>query len=128
MSKRRSLSELLGDEKPAREPGNTRGPLPGSGAGGRAANPFRDELYREQTRIARLKADKLAGSLVAVADVERLWATAVIDCRQRLLAVPSRVGDKHALTRKQVAAIEAELREALEALAAAGGVAHAGKR
>ncbi|GIK48497.1 MAG: hypothetical protein BroJett013_11940 [Alphaproteobacteria bacterium] len=127
MSKRRSLSELLGDAKPARPAGNSRGPLPGSGAGGRPANPYRDELYREQARIARLKADKLAGSLVPVADVERQWATAVIDCRQRLLAIPSRIGSKHGLTRKQTAAIESELREALEALAASGGVAHAGK-
>lgn len=130
MSKRRSLSELLGDEKPERPPGNSRGPVRGSrvdsGIGGRAANPFRDELYREQARMARLKADKLAGSLVAVADVERQWATAVIDCRQRLLAMPARIGAKHALTRKQVAAIETELREALEALAASGGVRHAG--
>jgi hypothetical protein len=126
---RRSAADLLGDDPPPkRPPGNTRGPLPGSGHGGRAANPFRDELYREQTRIARLKADKLAGSLVAVADVERHWADAIIDCRQRMLAIPARVGAKCGLSGKQIGEIEAEIRAALEDLATSGGPSDAGKR
>lgn len=125
---RRSLNELLGDEQPKakRPPGNTRGPLPGSGAGGRPANPHRDALYKAQARVAELKADQLAGRLVSAADVERQWTERIVDCRQRLLAVASRVGAKCGLTREQIAGIDAEIRATLTALAASGGVSDAG--
>jgi len=94
--------------------------------GGRSANPYRDELYREQARIARLKGDKLAGELVARVDVQREWASAVTETRQRLLAIPSRIGAKLGLDRKQVEAIDAEIRSTLTALAGVGGPANGG--
>lgn len=122
----RSKAELLGDAKPAREHGNSRGPVRGSGAGGRSANPCRDQLYQAQTRIAELKAEQLAGRLVLISDVEEQWAARIVDCRQRLLAVASRVGAKLGLNREQVEVIDSEIRAALTALAAQGGVSDAG--
>lgn len=115
---RRSRADLIG-EKPRSHNG-------GKGDGGRSANPYRDELYREQARIARLKGDKLAGELVARVDVQREWASAVTETRQRLLAIPSRIGAKLGLDRKQVEAIDSEIRSTLTALAGVGGPANGG--
>lgn len=59
----------------------------------------------------------LAGRLVLAADVERVWTARLVDCRNRLLAVPSRLGAKLGLTREQVATIDSEIRATLQALA-----------
>lgn len=109
--KRRSVADMLGEAEPRR---SHKG---GKGDGGRSANPYRDELYQEQTRIARLKADQLAGRLVPAADVLAQWTARITETRQRLLAVPSRVGAKCGLTKSQVADLDAEIRAALAALA-----------
>lgn len=113
---RRSLADLVGDAAPPR-----RSHTGGTGDGGRSANPYRDELYQEQARTARLKADQLEGKLVLATDVEKQWTTRIVETRQRLLAVASRVGAKCGLTKKQVAEIDAEIRSTLAALAGQGG-------
>ena len=113
---RRSLADLLGESDPPR-----RSHTGSKGDGGRSANPYRDELYQEQARTARLKADQLEGKLVLAADVEKQWTTRIVETRQRLLAVASRVGAKHGLTKKQIAEIDAEIRATLAALAGLGG-------
>jgi phage terminase Nu1 subunit (DNA packaging protein) len=87
--------------------------------------PQTDELKVEKLRLAREQADKLEisnaaarGELVRAADVEREWANVLRDVRSTMLAVPSRVGSKLVhLTAHDVAAIEAEIKAALEGLA-----------
>jgi phage terminase Nu1 subunit (DNA packaging protein) len=71
---------------------------------------------REQTRIAKLKADQLAGRLVDADAVERAWGALVLDLRAALLALPSRVGARLGLSPAHVAVLDRELRDALEAL------------
>jgi phage terminase Nu1 subunit (DNA packaging protein) len=112
---RRSLADLVGDPPPARRSHNG-----GKGDGGRSANPYRDELYQEQARTARLKADLLEGRLVPAADVLAQWTARITETRHRLLAVHSRVGSKCNLTKAQVADLDREIRAALAALAGHG--------
>lgn len=113
---------MLGDETPSRPPGNSRGPVRGSGS---APNPHRDELYRQQAELTRIKAEKLKGSLVPLAEIERRWADAVLECRNRMLAIPDRMTLLPPAHRK---ALATELRAALGALAKGGGpISHAGK-
>lgn len=111
---RRSLADLIGDPAPRRSHNG------GKGDGGRSANPYRDELYQEQARTARLKADLLEGRLVPAADVLAQWTARIVETRQRLLAVPSRFGAKFGLPKAQVAALDSEVRAALNALARQG--------
>lgn len=118
--RRRSLTDMLGPDPAPRSHNG------GKGDGGRSANPYRDELYREQTRMARLKADQLAGRLVSAADVEKQWTARIVETRQRLLAVPSRIGAKWGLTKAQVAAIDSEIRATLTALAGQGSESDVG--
>lgn len=113
--RRRSLAEMLGEPAPSRRSHNG-----GKGDGGRSANPFRDQLYQEQARERRLKADLLEGKLVPAADVLAQWTARIVETRQRLLAVPSRIGAKHGLTKAQVADLDAEIRAALTAMARQG--------
>lgn len=84
-----------------------------------------DELKVEKLRLAKQQADKLEianaaarGDMVRAADVEREWANVLRDIRSTLLAVPSRVGSKlpH-LTAADVAAVDREIKAALEGLA-----------
>lgn len=111
---RRSLADLIGEPAPRRSHNG------GKGDGGRSANPYRDELYQEQARTARLKADLLEGRLVPAADVLAQWTARIVETRQRLLAVPSRVGAKCGLSKVQVAELDSEIRAALNALARQG--------
>jgi hypothetical protein len=114
MKRTRTMEDILGPappKRPGRKPGD----------GGRAANPHRDAVYIQQERVTRLKADQLEGKLLLAADVERQWTAAIVDFRQRLLALPSRIGARHGLTRKQIADLDAEIRATLTALAASGG-------
>jgi hypothetical protein len=125
----RSDADLFGEpeSKPARPPGNSRGPLRGSGAGGRPANPERDALYREQTRLTQIKADKLAGLLIERDEAQRVWEAAMIEFRQTIGALPARGAEACGFTRAQVAWLEKQQAAALRALAAAGDLPYAGK-
>lgn len=109
---RRTLSQLLGDDPPTPAPMKRGGQL----------QDHRQKLVREQAEHTRLKNQKMRGELVPAADVEAEWSSALADLRAALLAVPSRVGAKLALPRATVAAIDAEIRAALLALAASAGV------
>lgn len=83
------------------------------------------ELDVEKLRLAKQQADKVElqnaaarGSLVPALEVEREWAGVLRDVRAAMLAVPSRVGSTlpH-LSAHDVAAIENEIKAALEGLA-----------
>lgn len=90
-------------------------------AKGKAADA---ELAAEKLRLARESADKIAiantrarGELVAVSDVAKAWGEIVTDLRAAVLAIPSRVAGRAGLDRRATAALDAELRAALEAIA-----------
>lgn len=90
--------------------------------GGRPVEAHRVRLATAQAQLAEIRAAKMRGELVPAAEVEREWSAALADLRASLLALPSRVGAKLALPRKTVAAIDAEIRLTLLALAASSGV------
>jgi terminase small subunit / prophage DNA-packing protein len=79
-------------------------------------------LTSERMREARERADHLAlknaamrGEMVPALEVERTWTGALRELRARFLAVPARVRQRlpH-LTRTDVAALEREIRDALQ--------------
>lgn len=84
-----------------------------------------DELKAEKIRQAREAADKLAlqnaaarRELVPSSEVESAWWNVLRDVRSMMLAVPSRCGASLAhLTPHDVAAIDREIKSALEGLA-----------
>lgn len=110
----RSKAELLGDATPAPP------------KRGRPVEAHRVRLATAQAELAEIRAAKMRGELVPAADVESEWASALADLRQQLLAIPSRMGAKFALSREIVAGIDDEMRAALLALAASGGVSSGG--
>jgi phage terminase Nu1 subunit (DNA packaging protein) len=56
------------------------------------------------------------GDLLDAGDVARAWVEIVTDLRSALLAVPSRVAGRCGLDRRATAALDAELRAAMEML------------
>lgn len=94
-------------------------------ATGRAVGTSAGNLTAERIREAAARANKLEiqvatarGEMVPARDVERQWSSTLRDVRAGMLAVPSRCGAvlPH-LTAFDVAAIDAEIRAALEGLA-----------
>jgi len=93
-------------------------------------------LADEKLRVAAGQADKLQiqndksrGELIPAAAVRAEWLSVAADLRARLLAVPSRVAAKLSLDRPATAALDVELRRAMEALSetineGGKGVAH----
>lgn len=77
----------------------------------------RVRLLKEQADHAALKNQQLRRELVPASDVEREWAGVLRLIRSRILAVPSRVRQvlPH-LDADDIAAIDAELKSALEGL------------
>ncbi|WP_238372434.1 hypothetical protein [Heliomarina baculiformis] len=80
-------------------------------------------LADEKLRVAAGQADKLdiqnqkaRGELIPANAVRAEWLTIVADLRARLLAVPSRVAAKLSLDRPATAALDVELRRAMQAL------------
>lgn len=108
MKLKRSMDDFLGDAPP---------PKPAKRERGRPIEPHRTAKVQAETELLRIKTAKLRGELIPVADVEAEWSALVTDARQRLLAVPSRLGTKLGLSREQVAIADAEIRAALTALA-----------
>jgi phage terminase Nu1 subunit (DNA packaging protein) len=85
------------------------------------------ELNAEKIRLNRELADKAAilnakarGELVPVESVRAEWSRTITDLRAALLAVPSRVASRVCLDRSTTAALDAELRAAMEAIATDG--------
>jgi phage terminase Nu1 subunit (DNA packaging protein) len=78
----------------------------------------RDRLAREQADNVALKNAALRRELVPATEVEDRWAGVLRRIRSKILAVPSRVrqASPH-LTGHDIAALDAELRKALEDLA-----------
>ena len=93
-------------------------------------------LADEKLRVAAGQADKLQiqndksrGELIPAAAVRAEWLSVAADLRARLLAVPSRVAAKLSLDRPATAALDVELRRAMQALSetvneGGKGVAH----
>ncbi len=89
-----------------------------TGRGEGTASEARGRLARAQAALAVLKARRLAGELVAAADVQSQWVSVMFSVRARLLAVPSLVRQARPhLTQGDVEALDREIREALEELA-----------
>ncbi|MCX7567125.1 hypothetical protein OS189_12300 [Sulfitobacter sp. F26169L] len=81
-------------------------------------------LADEKLRVAAGQADKLdiqnqksRAELIPAAAVRAEWLAVAADLRARLLAVPSRVAAKLSLDRPATAALDVELRRAMETLA-----------
>ncbi len=106
---RRSLADLIGEPPPPKR------------GRGRPVEDHRQKLVLAQAQQVELKNAKMRGELLPAADVIATWSGLVADARQRLLAIPSRLGARHALSRQLVAAMDAEIRAALAALAAGRG-------
>ncbi len=111
---RRSMADLLGD------------PTPPKRGRGRPVEDHRQKLVLAQAQQVELKNAKMRGELIPAADVVATWSNLVADARQRLLAIPSRLGAQHALSRQLVAAMDAEIRAVLTALAGQGSDSDAG--
>lgn len=107
--KRRSMADLLGDPAPAKR------------APGRPIADHRQKLVLAQAEQVELRNAKMRGELIPAADVVATWSGLIADARQRFLAIPSRLGAKLALPRETVAAVDAEIRAVLTALAAGRG-------
>ncbi|SLN77645.1 hypothetical protein [Roseisalinus antarcticus] len=92
-----------------------------AGAMGRRAD---GEMAAEKIRLAREQADKIAfanararGELMDSREVATAWRGVVVDLRAALLAVPSRVAARLGMDRAEAAALDAEIRLAMEAIA-----------
>lgn len=82
------------------------------------------ELAAEKLRLARETADKIAfanaqarGELLDSREVATAWRGVVVDLRAAMLAVPSRVAARLGLDRKETAALDREVRDAMEIIA-----------
>ena len=82
------------------------------------------ELAEEKIRLAREQADKIAlqnaaarGELLDSRTVASEWRSIVTDLRAAVLAVPSRVASELGFDRKEAAALDSEIRAAMEAIA-----------
>jgi len=82
------------------------------------------DLAEEKIRLAREQADKIAlqnararGDLIDSREVATAWRGVVVDLRAALLAVPGRVATRLGMDREEAAALDAEIRDAMEALA-----------
>lgn len=111
MKRRRSNSDIFGDDPPA------------PNKGGRPVADHRQQLVLAQAEGQRIKNARMLGELVPAADVERAWTQAVLELRAGLLALPSRLGARVGLSPAQVAALDGELRDAMTVLAADAGAA-----
>lgn len=83
-----------------------------------------EALAAEKLRVARESADKLAiqnarakGELIRTAEVARAWGEAMTDLRAAILAIPARVAGRAGLDRAAAAALDDEIRAALEVIA-----------
>lgn len=85
------------------------------GAGKR--HPGKERLVEAQARLAELKLAATEGRLLAADAVERQWGDALRRVRAEMLAVPSRFAARVGLTAIDAAALDAEIRAALESLA-----------
>lgn len=109
---RRSMEDLIG--APARKRG--------------AGRPIEDHRQRKvlaDAELVELKTAKLRGELLDAKEVEARWASAVLDVRAAILAVPTRFGARHGLSAAILADLDGDLRDALAGLAA-GEARHAG--
>lgn len=91
------------------------------GATGRRAD---SALAAEKLRLAKEQADKIAfqnararGELLDTREVATAWRGVVTDLRAGILAIPGRVAARLGLDRKAAAALDAEIRDAMEAIA-----------
>lgn len=90
-------------------------------AGRRTASP---DLAAERTRLVSAQADRAeaqaareAGELIPAADVRAAWMGFATDLRAALLALPERVATALGLDRAATAALDREMRAALEVIA-----------
>ena len=109
---RRSMEDILGVSAPKR-------------GAGRPIEDHRQRKVLADAELVELKTAKLRGELLDAEAVEARWASAVLDVRAAILAVPSRFGARHGLSAAVLADLDADLRDALAGLAG-GEALHAG--
>lgn len=92
-----------------------------AGAHGRRVD---SELAAEKLRAAKATAEKLEiqnakarGDLLDGKEVANTWRSIVTDLRAALLAVPSRVAGRMGMDRATTAALDSEIRDAMEVIA-----------
>lgn len=92
-------------------------------AAGRGGEDQVLDLTAERARLAKEQADgqeiknaRDRRELLAASDVEREWGEICLKIRSMLLAVPSRVRTRTGLSVEVAAAVDREIRDALEAL------------
>ena len=83
----------------------------------RHASDQKHRLTAAQADLAELKLAQANGDLLPAAEVAREWQGIVVDLRARLLAMPARVAAALGLERAEAAALDAEVRAALEDIA-----------
>lgn len=76
----------------------------------------RARLAKAQAEAQELKNAAIKGDLVPLADVRREWLTTATDLRSAIMAIPARISARLGLDREGAAALEAEMRGALEGL------------
>lgn len=95
-------------------------------SGGTRGNPTPENaaLKVETLKIAKQRAIKLEidnkakkAELIPIVDVKRAWTTIAIDLRTAIMAIPARLTTKLGLDREAQAAMESEMRLALEEVA-----------
>jgi phage terminase Nu1 subunit (DNA packaging protein) len=78
----------------------------------------RARLAAAQADLAAIKIAKERGELLDAAEVEMEWTSVLRSVRSRLLAIPSRLrSSRSAIVPDEIAALDAEIRAALEELA-----------
>jgi phage terminase Nu1 subunit (DNA packaging protein) len=86
--------------------------------GGDALKQARTRLAEEQASLAAIKAAQARDELVSAETVTREWQSVLRDVRAAVLAIPSRFGAAMPhLSASDVAALDREIRAALEGLA-----------
>lgn len=132
MTYRPDIENLLGQravDKPTRDPPPDSGPptnRPGKAKSkrgpGRPPMAPNERYNQARAELHEIKVHMLKGDLIEIADVRRTWEGIARDVQAAVLAVPARLlAERPSLTPEDVAAIDAALRQALDALAAGEG-------
>lgn len=103
-------STFLADVVGIRGRGRPRRPTPAPDSLRHQLDTAAVELKERQAEKLKIENSKRLGELIPVEEVRAEWGQMVIDLRQAILAIPSRITG---LSRAQMVQLDAELREAL---------------
>ncbi|MFZ1348267.1 MAG: hypothetical protein WAT35_03910 [Tabrizicola sp.] len=103
-------SAFLSDVVGVRGRGRPRNPAPAPESLRHQLDTAAVDLKQRQAQKLEIENAKRLGELLPVEEVRATWGQMVIDLRQAILAIPSRITG---LSRAQMVQLDAELREAL---------------